>query len=160
MTTTFSPQLQPKADERESHVSLRIVVADDNIDAATSLAKLLQLAGYDVVGVAYDGPSALDAIFRRRASVGLLDIALPGMDGYTIARAVRERLGSSPRLVAVTGLSRSCDRTDAMEAGFNAHLTKPVSWHDLDTLLRSYEAELGGRQNSPTPSDSRPVRPR
>lgn len=160
MTYRSSALPEPSARQHRHEISLRIVVADDNVDSATSLEKLLQLAGYDVVAVAYDGPSALEAILRRRATVALLDIALPGIDGYHIARLVRERLGASLRLVAVTGLSHASDRADAMAAGFNAHLPKPVDWQSLDAQLRSYEAELCRQQHSPQPGEPLPARPR
>lgn len=120
--------------------SRRILVVDDNADAAESLAMLLELAGHDVQ-VAYDGPAALAALSDRRPDVILLDIGLPGMDGYAVAREVRARYGPrSPMLIAMTGYGQPEDRARAQEAGFDFHLVKPVAPDTLMALLASAQA--------------------
>src|SRR5436190_3981662 len=118
--------------------ALRIVVADDNRDAAFALSMLLDRLGFEVVATAYDGQSALDCIRHQRPHVAILDIALPELDGDEVARLVREELADSPRLVAITGLGAACDRDDALAAGFDAYFVKPVDSHQLEELLLGY----------------------
>jgi CheY-like chemotaxis protein len=118
--------------------ALRIVVADDNLDAAFAVSMLLDRLGFEVVGTAYDGQSALDCIRDQRPHVAILDIALPELDGDEVARLVREELPDSPRLVAITGLGEACDREDALAAGFDAYFVKPVDAHQLENLLIGY----------------------
>jgi two-component system CheB/CheR fusion protein len=118
--------------------TLTIVVADDNQDAAVALAMLLDRLGFQVVATAYDGATALSCIRAKKPDVAVLDIALPEMDGYEVARLVREEFPTPPRLVAVTGLGANCDRSDAMEAGFDAYFVKPVDSHRLQQLLQGF----------------------
>ena len=123
-----------EADDRGSR--LQILVVDDNADTAWGLSRLLQLHGHDV-DVAHDGPAAVDSARRIRPDVVLLDIGLPGMNGYEVARKLRDSsLGTRSRLIAVTGYGQEKDRDRAREAGFDDHLTKPV---DLDRLLALLE---------------------
>jgi PAS domain S-box-containing protein len=105
----------------------RVLVVDDNIDAADSIVLILKGAGYDVSCV-YDGPSVLPAAKDFHPDVVVLDIGLPGMDGYEVARQLRaqQEFRSTP-LVAVTGYGQADDRVRSQEAGFDAHLTKPVN---------------------------------
>jgi PAS domain S-box-containing protein len=121
---------QPSASE----ASLRVLVADDNRDAADSLQRILALYGHEV-RVAYDGSAAvrLGAEFRPR--VAILDIGMPGTDGYDVARALRSRSGRQVTLVALTGWGQESDRRRASEAGFDYHLTKPVDPNALHDLL-------------------------
>jgi signal transduction histidine kinase len=113
----------------------RILVADDNVDAADSLALLLELAGHQV-RVAHDGRAALSAAAEFRPDAVLLDIGMPEMDGYQVARAVRrESWGKSVQLIALTGWGHEDDRQRALDAGFDRHLTKPVDPADLAALL-------------------------
>jgi CheY-like chemotaxis protein len=118
--------------------SLCIVVADDNHDAALALSMLLDRLGFHVVETAYDGATALECICKRHPDVAILDIALPDIDGYEVARLAREELSTPPRLVAITGLGSPTDRTDALEAGFDAHFVKPVDSRQLESLLLSF----------------------
>ena len=114
----------------------RILVVDDNEDAATSLSELLDLWGYRVRTV-HDGRQALTAAREWRPELILLDIGLPGMDGYEVARLLRaEAATAGSFLVALTGYGAEADRRRAHEAGFNRHLTKPVALDQLQTLLR------------------------
>jgi len=121
-----------------SRSSLCIVVADDNPDAAFALSMLLDRLGFQVVATAYDGATALECICNQRPDVAILDIALPDIDGYEIARLAREELSTPPRLVAITGLGSPSDRTDALQAGFDAHFVKPVDSRQLESLLLSF----------------------
>jgi PAS domain S-box-containing protein len=103
----------------------RVLVVDDNRDAAEMLAELLRAAGHEVV-VAFDGPSALGAVPRFHPDIALLDIGLPVMDGYDLACRLRAALPATPRLVALSGYGQEHDRRRSHEAGFDAHLVKPV----------------------------------
>jgi two-component system CheB/CheR fusion protein len=121
---------------------LRILVVDDNVDAARSLAMLLGLWGHEVQ-VAHDGPAALAAVQQVAPAVVLLDIGLPGMDGYQVARRLRESLGRhGTKLVAVTGYGQDEDRTRALEAGFDLHMVKPVDPAALQRLLAEVQPDL------------------
>jgi signal transduction histidine kinase/ActR/RegA family two-component response regulator len=117
----------------------RVLVVDDNRDLAESLGMVLRLWGHDVK-VVYDGPGALAAAREYRPDVIFLDIGLPGLDGYEVARRLRGPLGfRDARVVAITGYGREEDRRKAREAGFDMHLTKPVDPEDLQKLLQSTE---------------------
>jgi CheY-like chemotaxis protein len=113
----------------------RILVVDDNTDGAESLAMLLQLAGHEATTV-NSGPAALDAVRTFTPDVIFLDIGLPEMDGYEVAR----RLRRDPQftdlvLVALTGWGSEEDKRRSSEAGFNFHLTKPVEAGIVEELL-------------------------
>jgi CheY-like chemotaxis protein len=110
----------------------RILVVDDNADAADVLAEALRTYGHHVL-VAHDGAGALAAAAAFAPDAAVLDIGLPGMDGYELARRLRAELsGRPPRLVALTGYGQDGDRAKAREAGFDVHLVKPV---DLDAVM-------------------------
>jgi PAS domain S-box-containing protein len=110
----------------------RVLVVDDNEDAADSLATLLQMSGHEVT-LASDGPAALRVAAAAAPDVVLLDIGLPGMDGYEVARRLRELPAlASVRLVAMTGYAQERHKEAGLRAGFHAHLVKPV---DPDQLL-------------------------
>ena len=118
---------------------LRILVVDDNADSAESMALLLSLSGHET-RTAGDGPAALEAFRAFRPAVVLLDIGLPGMDGYEVARRLRAEAGEAgATLVAVTGYGEDYDRQRAREAGFDHHLVKPVDPAKLSALLRRAE---------------------
>ena len=113
----------------------RILVVDDHQDSTDSLALFLRLRGHEV-RTAHDGPSALDEIERYRPDVVFLDLGLPGMSGYDVARRVRMMDDLGPlRLVALTGYGTDGDRRKTREAGFDVHLAKPVDPRALDELL-------------------------
>lgn len=114
---------------------LRIVVVDDNVDAADTLAEMLAASGHDVK-TAYDGMGALGAVDSHRPHVVLLDIGLPRMNGYDVARKIRASDSQgSVVLVAVTGWGQDEDRRRSHEAGFNHHLVKPVDPALLASIL-------------------------
>jgi signal transduction histidine kinase/DNA-binding response OmpR family regulator len=112
----------------------RILVVDDNVDSARSLAKLLKLSGHDL-HVAHDGPGALEAVRSVRPEIVLLDIGLPGMNGFDVARAIRRETPERMLLVALTGYGQESDRVRSREAGFDYHLVKPVDLDRLTTLI-------------------------
>jgi CheY-like chemotaxis protein len=114
---------------------LRVLVVDDNQDTAESLAALLLLKRHDV-RTAYDGPTALQEAFEFRPDVLLLDLGLPGMSGYEVARLLREHEHLQDAvLIAVTGWGQDGDRRRTQEAGFRHHLVKPVAPAEIDRLL-------------------------
>jgi PAS domain S-box-containing protein len=115
----------------------RILVVDDNRDAADSLAMLLRFSGADV-HVAYDGASALEAVRMCRPSVVFLDLGMPGLDGYEVARRVRQNPQNAKiMLIALTGWGQESNRRSSEEAGFNHHLVKPVDFGSVQALLAS-----------------------
>jgi len=114
----------------------RVLIVDDNRDNASSLGLLLEALGQEVY-TAHDGPTALELLRKHHPEVVLLDIGLPGMDGYEVARQCRRDSGLDQLiLVAMTGYGKEEDRRRSQEAGFNAHFVKPVSLDDLQLLLR------------------------
>jgi len=114
---------------------LRVLVVDDNRDAADSLAMMLELTGHEV-RTAHDGEAALNEAARFTPDVVLLDIGMPGMNGYEVALRLRETPhGRRARIVALTGWGQEDDKRRAVDAGFDQHLTKPVDPASLSTVL-------------------------
>ena len=124
----------PKAPPR------RVLIVDDNEDAANTLATILELSGH-VTSSVYTAADALLRAAAFRPDVVLLDIGLPGMNGYEVAQKMRELPGLRDiRLMAVTGYGRSDDRQRARDAGFDDHLTKPVEFAALERTLAGIRA--------------------
>lgn len=120
--------------------SPRVLLVEDNLDAAHSLRLLLRRLGY-VVETVHDGPSALTRAPEFQPQIVLLDIGLPGMDGYEVARRLRAlAAGNQPILVALTGYGREEDYRNSREAGFDHHLTKPIQAEELQAMLAELEA--------------------
>jgi signal transduction histidine kinase len=116
----------------------RVLVVDDNEDAAFLFSEALKRLGH-VVDVAYDGPSALVCARNRPPEIAFLDIGLPVMDGYELARRLRELGDKPPRLIAVTGYGHSSDREKSREAGFEQHLVKPIELAVVQEALSKLE---------------------
>jgi CheY-like chemotaxis protein len=129
---SVSPQSAPPCGKA---AGLRVLVVDDNEDAAMLLAELLRMAGH-VVAVAHDGAAALKTSASFIPEVALLDIGLPGMDGYELAQRLR---AAQPlprlRLIALTGYGEEKDRLRTKAAGFDVHLVKPVDFNQVTALL-------------------------
>ncbi len=124
---TSASQLEP--------ARLKVLVVDDNVDMAESLGRLLEQAGHTTT-TAHDGHSVLDAARRFQPDVILLDIGLPGLDGYGVAEALRREPDlATIRLVAVSGYGQPDDRNRAKAAGFDHHLVKPVDFQELVAVL-------------------------
>ena len=123
------PQQAPRA-----AVQRRVLLVDDNVDAVTSLAALVRTMGHEVF-VAHEAAAALADLSKIRPDIALLDIAMPGMNGYELARQLRNRLGSTLRIVALTGFGLPADRERALEAGFDQHMVKPADAEFLKSLL-------------------------
>jgi len=114
----------------------KILIVDDNRDAAEILAEALDLSGYQT-RVAFDGPSTLAMVDAFKPDVMLVDIGLPVMDGYELARQLRANPGlASARLIAVTGYGQESDRRRALDAGFDEHMVKPLDLERLEAMLR------------------------
>jgi signal transduction histidine kinase/ActR/RegA family two-component response regulator len=116
------------------HESVRIVLVEDNVDIRETLTELLVLDGYWVEGAA-DGPQGLTRILSEVPNVALIDVGLPGFDGYEVARRARSHLGDTPVLIAMTGYGQPDDRARAFEAGFDDHVVKPVSVEELSAAI-------------------------
>lgn len=129
-----SPQAGGAQSAAAGRVPRRILVVDDNADAADSLAMLLEVRG-DEVRIAYDGLEALEAEGEFRPEVVLLDIGMPKLSGYDVAKRIRETRGDNVLIVAITGWGQEDDRKRARDAGFNHHFTKPVDFEMLLGLI-------------------------
>jgi CheY-like chemotaxis protein len=129
---TPSPGASPSADGRRHS---RILVVDDNRDLAQGLARLLRMLGHEVK-VAHDGPEGIEAARDYRPDVILLDIGLPRLDGYSVARALRqEEAFRDTLIIAISGYGQEEDRLRSIEAGMNHHLTKPVDITTINELI-------------------------
>ena len=111
----------------------RVLIVDDNVDAATTLSWLLAEQGY-TVEVAHDGPGGLAKAQSFKPEILLLDIGLPGMDGYELARRLRSDGFRSSLMIAISGYAHEADIERARDAGFDRHLAKPI---DIDHLVKS-----------------------
>ena len=120
----------------------RVLAVDDSVDAVEFLARLLRLSGHEVE-VAYDGPSAVQAALAMRPDVVLLDIGLPGLTGYEVARQLRQEPAlKNTVLVALTGYGRESDRQRSRNAGFSYHLVKPAEVSEVEKILSSVGEQL------------------
>jgi CheY-like chemotaxis protein len=118
---------------------LKILVVEDNLDALATLKMLLVAKGHEVHGV-MTGKEALEYASRITSDVAIIDLGLPGMDGYEVARQLRRKVGGeSTYLVALTGYGSPRDRKLSQRAGFDAHLLKPLDYEKLTSLLREQE---------------------
>ena len=139
-----SPQQHP---ERARH----ILIVEDNVDACETMRTLLETHGHRV-DTANDGPTGLERALALQPEVVLLDVGLPGMDGYEVARRIRTAKSfRRPLLVAVTGYGGAEDRDRALDAGFDAHLTKPVEYPTLAALISAADQPVTGLEIVLTP---------
>jgi CheY-like chemotaxis protein len=118
-------------------VGVHVMIVDDNHDAADSMGLLVELAG-GTPRVAYSGESALAAIESFKPSVILLDLGMPGMDGYEVCRLIRQRHGHEIAVVALSGWGQISDKVQAQRAGFDAHLTKPADPSVLEAEISKW----------------------
>jgi CheY-like chemotaxis protein len=126
---------------------MRILVCDDNADAADTLAALLRGHGHEVIA-AYDGRACLEKALQWKPRVAFLDIGMPEVDGYRVARKLRTELGAEVLLVAVTGYGSREDIQQAIEAGFDIHMSKPA---DFTRLVSAVEARIKTSSDSNVP---------
>ena len=137
-----SPPPVPSAVPAQAHRSERILVVDDNVDAAQALATMLEMEGH-TIRTAADGEEALGVAAQFQPAVVLLDIGLPRLDGYEVARRLRADGGAGLLLVALTGYGQYEDRRAALDAGFDCHFVKPV---EADSLLERIRAWRGSAE--------------
>jgi DNA-binding response OmpR family regulator len=114
--------------------TLRVLIVDDNRDAADTLGMFLRVKGHDV-RIAYDGVEGVGAALAFKPQIVLHDIGLPKLFGYDVARELREKFGHSVLIVAITGYGQEEDRRRSKEAGFDYHFTKPVDLLELERLF-------------------------
>jgi CheY-like chemotaxis protein len=139
-STSKSPQAKFEAPDPARSEKPRVLVVDDNIDAANSLGRLLSLLGKEVA-VAHDGAAAVKEASRFRPHVVLLDIGMPGMDGIEAAERIQGLPdGHRIAIVALTGWGQDRDRDRTQAAGFAAHLVKPVQVDQLEAVLTKFTA--------------------
>lgn len=124
--------------------ALRILVVDDNADAAESLALLMQLEGHDAQ-VATSGRAALDLADRASPQAALIDLGMPGVDGCAVARALRAKLGGEVYLIAITGWGQDEDRARTQQAGFDVHFTKPVDPRSIIDAMDMWARQVGAQ---------------
>ncbi len=118
---------EPQSVDVKVRAPLKVLLVDDNVDGAETIVMLFRAWGYDVCAV-HDGISGLEAARSFRPDVAFLDIGLPRMNGYDLARAIKEEFGDkAPVLAAITGYGQTEDRNRAADAGFRHYLVKPVS---------------------------------
>lgn len=122
----------------------RIVVIEDNDDIREALVARLEEGGHLVMSAA-DGLSGLQTLLEAQPDIALVDIGLPGIDGYAVAKQARQHLGSSTKLIAITGYGQPGDKQQAFEAGFDVHLTKPLVFSDLHPFLLAPPGEKESR---------------
>jgi signal transduction histidine kinase/ActR/RegA family two-component response regulator len=135
LTPDPRPPLPPNEKAKPTGPSLRVLVVEDNVDTATSLALLLTESGHDV-RTAHDGPTALGAALDYRPDVALLDIGLPGIDGFEVAKRMRQQpILQKVVMVAMTGYGKASDRQRSEEAGFDHYLVKPVKFEKVQEIL-------------------------
>jgi two-component system, chemotaxis family, CheB/CheR fusion protein len=144
--STQAPRVREDDSDGSSEVplskSLRVLVVDDNRDAAESLAMVLTLRGYDAV-VCHDGHTAVEVALSAQPDIVLLDLGLPGLDGFEVCRQLREQGLEKAHIVAITGYGQDEDRRRSREAGFDEHLVKPV---DPDALMKRLEAVTANKR--------------
>jgi CheY-like chemotaxis protein len=134
-TVGHVPLAAPASGSEPPAVRRKVLVVDDLPEVATSLATLLEVIGHEVL-VAHDGPSAIEAVMADCPDLVILDIAMPQMNGYEIARRIRSRKETEGlMLVALTGRDQPQDRVLSLEAGFDHHLTKPATLAELKSVL-------------------------
>jgi signal transduction histidine kinase/CheY-like chemotaxis protein len=135
-----SPSSKTPATVASNGSSRRILITDDNVDAAKTLAMLLRLGGH-AVETAHDGPGAIEKAKDYKPEIMLLDIGMPGMNGYEVCRAIRQHSwGRQIRMIALTGWGQDQDRQNAREAGFDEHLVKPVDPQALNRTIAAQPA--------------------
>ena len=135
MRAAMSVQNSAPSPDNSAAQLRRILVADDNIDAGETLAMLLRLDGHEVQ-VATDGPEALAMFASVQPDVVILDIGMPGLSGYEVARRIRGLSTERPvTLIAITGWGQKADKDRAAASGFDHHFTKPVEPDVLSELL-------------------------
>ncbi|MGH8217040.1 MAG: ATP-binding protein [Steroidobacteraceae bacterium] len=145
LSTEIEPETSESDDSTAALPGTRVLMVDDNRDAADVMALLIEQLGGKAT-VAYDGASAIEAIKAFRPDVVLLDLGMPGLDGYETCRRLREAYGSRIAVAALSGWGQEQDKSRSAEAGFDAHLTKPAGLEELRRVLWSLAKRRGARK--------------
>lgn len=149
--TVSLPALQDVGLQQEPDVEpltasrMRVLVIEDNLDAATTLQDVLEMAGHEVV-VAHDGEEGVTKARSLAPDVVLCDVGLPGLDGYQVARRIRAERSVAPMLIAMTGYTLPEDQRQAYQAGFDHHLGKPVDVAELERVMAGATVRPGARR--------------
>ncbi|HTT06471.1 MAG TPA: response regulator [Steroidobacteraceae bacterium] len=143
----FAAVSSPPTPEPVSLAGIRVLVVDDNRDAANALHLLVESAGA-IVTTAYSGEAALDILQGTKQDVILLDIGLPGMDGYEVCRRIRAVFGDRVVLIGISGWGQERDKQRALQAGFNVHLTKPVDPRQLELAIATLRLPPGSARTT------------
>jgi CheY-like chemotaxis protein len=147
--TRVSQTMGPPKPEPPSSSARRVLVVEDNPDAQEALTCLLKSWGHDVQ-VADDGAAGIQAAIGLRPEIALVDLGLPTVDGYEVARQIRAALGlAAPLLIALTGYGAPEQRSQALAAGFDLHIVKPVEPERLSALLEEYAARAPHGASAP-----------
>jgi len=136
----FASRALPRRDPGKDR---KILIVDDNVDAVQALAHVLRTKGHEV-REAFDGQHALVIASEFKPEIVICDIAMPGMDGYEVAKRLRDMFPTGLTLIAVTGYGTEEDRARAKQAGFDAHFVKPANIEDLQVTI---DRAKGGAQN-------------
>ena len=134
-------ELTPIGSGQAKLAGMRVMIVDDNHDAADSMALLVQFAGA-ATHVFYSGETAIEAIDSIKPSVVLLDLGMPGMDGFETCRLIRQKYGHEIAVVALSGWGQNSDKLQAQRAGFDAHLTKPADPSILEGELSKWAVSI------------------
>jgi len=134
---TTRPEVRPSRTERSATLARRIVIVEDNADVRDLLRLKLKRLGH-TVSDARDGVEGVKVVLNEKPDLALVDLGLPGLDGYQVARQVREQLGDDVVLVAVSGFGQPEDKRRAPEAGFDDHITKPADVQDIENVLQRF----------------------
>jgi CheY-like chemotaxis protein len=137
MCGAMAPTLTPTSSQRDSELRIRrVLVADDNRDAGETLALLLRFDGHEV-HVAHDGLEAIELFERLQPEIAILDIGMPGLSGYEVAKRIRAlKIAHAVTLIALTGWGQKADKDRAAESGFDFHFTKPAEPAMLSELIK------------------------
>ena len=150
VATAPAPTGNNGSESLSSAAGLRLLIVDDNVDSADSLAWLLRLSGHQT-RIAYDGLAALEAARTFRPQAIVLDLGLPGLDGFAVARQLRQEPAGETLLLALSGYGRAEDLERSREAGFDHHFIKPVNVAALlETLAAAYPSANGKSQAAPS----------
>ncbi|HEY6452389.1 MAG TPA: response regulator [Steroidobacteraceae bacterium] len=137
--------------------AIKVLVADDNRDAAESLGILLSISGYRVL-VAHSGFEALELALREHPDVLILDIGMPVLSGYEVARGIRQQdWGKHALLLAISGWDQQRDRDASSAAGFDVHLSKPARPESVEELLAEFSTRRQARRELAPQSEGRPL---
>ena len=135
-----APHVEPPPSRVDAPArAFRVLLIEDNVDTRETLRRVLELDGHEVREAA-DGPEGIEVALASRPEVVIVDIGLPGLDGFEVARRLRAALGKAPLLIALTGYGQPEDRRLSRDAGFDVHLVKPVSPEQLAAALESRRA--------------------